>query len=226
MVSIPGFAIVRRRYLTTRPSRKRENDEGSWLKGTFLLIVSSWLRPQEPEVRDVGRCLLPSPKITFLIDKPGDLVCQICHHSQLALRNEAEARGLYVELWDSVPAMLPCGHVAGTVFGDLAPDYESCPFCRQELVHSKCGHQVQPRHLFSQNVAFTPNSIPHGGSIPELCYAYYKAALWVSADVRYRACKRRFEQARSRHLASESQADANILLHMKVDFEKVMVEEF
>ncbi|KAK1635182.1 hypothetical protein BDP81DRAFT_462229 [Colletotrichum phormii] len=211
MARIPGFATVRRRYLTTRRSKKRENDESSWLKDTFLPCVSDWLRPH----------------ITFLIDKPGDLVCQICHHSQLALRSEAEARGLYVELWDSVPAMLPCGHVAGAQCLEIwLWDNKSCPFCRQKLVHSECGHQVQPRHLFSQNVAFTPNSIPDGGSIPELCYTCYKAALWVSANFRYRTCKRRFEQARSRYLASESQADANILLHRKVDFEKVIVEEF
>lgn len=101
----------------------------------------------------------------------------------------------------------------------------SCRFCRQELVNSKCGHQVQPRHLFSQNIAFTPNSIPSGGSIPELCYNYYKAALWVPVDVRYRACKRRFEQAGSRCLVSESQEDADILLHRKVDSKKVMVEK-
>ncbi|OBR09029.1 hypothetical protein CH63R_07794 [Colletotrichum higginsianum IMI 349063] len=223
MVMVPGIERAQRRYLSTRRYGSSENC--SRLRQAFPPFVNDWLRPIEPKFSDVERCFFPSPKTMFLIDQPEGLVCQICQHSKLSFQNHADKRT--DKLPDSVPAIMPCGHVAGVrCLTTWLRDHQNCPFCRQELIHSKCGHGVAPRHITMEEIFLIPATIPEGGLIPELCPRCYATALRTSAEARFDACKRRFVQARRRFFTSESQADARFLMHKKTDFENIMLEEY
>lgn len=204
----------------------REKEEDSWLRKNFLPIVSSWLRPRDTGAPEAGRCFFPNPKITFLIDQPDNLVCQICQHSRLVFQQKPEPQSME-KFPDSVPAIMPCGHVAGArCLRRWLRGHETCPFCRQELVYGKCGHRAPPRHITAEEMFLIPTTIPEGGAIPELCLRCYKVSLRASAEARYEACRRRFVQARCRFLTSNSQADATILLHRKADLESIMFDEY
>ncbi|KAF6840897.1 hypothetical protein CPLU01_00893 [Colletotrichum plurivorum] len=226
MAAASGLGKIQQRYLSTRRHREGGDEGVSWLKKTFLPLVSSWLRPHEAETPEAGRNFFPSPKVTFLVDQPEDLICQICQHSRLIFQDRPEpgSRGRYC---DTVPAIMPCGHVAGArCLSKWFRGHDSCPFCRRRLVHGACGHRVATRHITGEGIFLIPTTIPEGGHIPDLCMDCYKKALRKTVNVRFEACKRRFTQARSRFLTSNSAVDAGLLMQRKADLENIMFDEY
>lgn len=129
-----------------------------------------------------GESFFPTPKVTFLIDEPRGLKCQICLTTTLemaesAAEAEAEAEahastdaGADAEGKTSAPAILPCGHVAcGPCMAQWLAAHRSCPFCRQEMRHAGCGHAVAPRPVAHDTVHALPRTTAEGGSVGHRC---------------------------------------------------------
>lgn len=110
-------------------------------------------------------CFVPSPMITFLIDEPDDLVCQVCQQTPLKLAITAESPN------PGLTSILPCGHIFchGCIDHWLA-SHDSCPFCRTVLTHADCKHQVQPRFIAQDTIHTLPPTLANGGAIGDLCF--------------------------------------------------------
>lgn len=149
-------------------SGKRFHDVSSNLK----CIVRGFLRTARGRTtRDERRkectdpeSYVPSPKITFLIDNPDNLVCQICTQTRLKIAITAETPG------PDIPSLLPCGHIFchGCIDAWLV-DKKSCPMCRMTLVHKNCQHGVEPRLIAQDTIHTLPLSLPAGGKIGDKC---------------------------------------------------------
>ncbi|KAI1127151.1 hypothetical protein F5Y10DRAFT_243277 [Nemania abortiva] len=108
---------------------------------------------------------VPSPKVTFLIDQPEDLVCQICQQTRLKLAITAENPG------PDITVILPCGHIGcheciNLWFGD----HDACPFCRTDLVHRGCRHLAKARFIAQDTIHSLPETLPAGGKIGNTCF--------------------------------------------------------
>ncbi|KAI1081569.1 hypothetical protein F5B20DRAFT_588198 [Whalleya microplaca] len=107
----------------------------------------------------------PNPKITFLIDCPENLVCQICQETPLKMGLTSQSPE------PKTPAVLPCGHVACHSCMSMWLDaHENCPFCRKEMVHIGCGHSVQARLIAHDTIGSLPKTLPEGGVISNKCH--------------------------------------------------------
>ncbi|KAI0594370.1 hypothetical protein F4775DRAFT_596290 [Biscogniauxia sp. FL1348] len=106
----------------------------------------------------------PTPKITFLIDQPDNLTCQICHETALKMGLSSE------DAKETTPAILACGHVACSSCLDLWLEANhNCPFCRQEMTYSSCGHEVEPRIIAHDTIHSIPRTLADGGKIGTKC---------------------------------------------------------
>lgn len=150
---------------------------------------------------------VPWPRITFCADTPDNLVCQICLVTRLAVMHGQTKLGSRPDLEsfkdmppDSMPAIMPCGHVAGAACLQRAFDahYEQivarydmdissedpaewrefrarltypCPFCRVPCVYPGCHHAVLPRIVTTLSAPSLPPTAAEGGVIPDLCPA-------------------------------------------------------
>ncbi|KAI1734029.1 hypothetical protein F4680DRAFT_439809 [Xylaria scruposa] len=108
---------------------------------------------------------IPSPKITFLIDSPKNLICQICQQTPLKMAISA------ADPDPSMIAILPCGHIAchGCISSWFTKS-DLCPFCRIEMIHPKCRHQVQPRLIAQDTIHSLPETLPNDGAIGDMCF--------------------------------------------------------
>ncbi|KAK8064665.1 hypothetical protein PG994_007303 [Apiospora phragmitis] len=120
---------------------------------------------------------VPSPKITFLIDKP-KLTCQICLVTTLKLTSPDDDDADtpqpgdfdYVESEDTMPAILPCTHVACTsCMSAWLKEHDGCPFCREVHRRPGCEHPVPYRPLTHATIASLPSTRPEGGKIAAAC---------------------------------------------------------
>ncbi|KAJ8124759.1 hypothetical protein O1611_g8880 [Lasiodiplodia mahajangana] len=112
-----------------------------------------------------SECYIPSPKVTFLIDKPDNLICQICRQARLKLAVTAENPG------PEMIAILPCGHIACQACIDSwFTRHASCPFCRVGLTHTRCGHTVKPRLIAQDTIHSLPATLPNNGKIGDTCF--------------------------------------------------------
>ncbi|KAI0466823.1 hypothetical protein F4859DRAFT_496056 [Xylaria cf. heliscus] len=108
---------------------------------------------------------VPSPKITFLIDSPTNLICQICQQAPLKMEITAEDPA------PGITTILPCGHIcchSCARFWLLS--HQTCPFCRISMVHPGCSHQVQPRLIAQDTIHTLPETLPNGGTISDMCF--------------------------------------------------------
>ncbi|KAI1277964.1 hypothetical protein F5Y07DRAFT_398109 [Xylaria sp. FL0933] len=139
---------------------------------------------------------VPSPKVTFLIDKLTNLTCQICHQAQLKLAVTAE---------DPAPDMaciLPCAHIACYECMNMwLESRTSCPFCRVSLIHTSCKHQVKPRLIAQDTIHSLPQTVPNGGKIGALCFRCTEkdrreitVERWTKLADNYKAARRKAEK--------------------------------
>lgn len=123
---------------------------------------------EQKSLPEINKCaeqesFFPDPKATFTIDRP-KVKCSICQETPLGLsRVSARAR-------PTQTAMLPCGHAA--CHGCLSTWLEvhaTCPFCRVEHRHARCGHAVAPRALTFDAILALPPTTCRGGAAAARC---------------------------------------------------------
>ncbi|SPO00100.1 uncharacterized protein DNG_02952 [Cephalotrichum gorgonifer] len=130
-------------------------------------VTAGWIRADRKYADD--ETFIPLPMITFLVDKPDNLRCQICKESKLTLLDPN------LDVSDSMPWALPCGHLAGALcmakylIRSCAQGTWACPFCRYELVHRTCRHRVVEKVIAWQSIFDMPQSVPCGGTVHGLC---------------------------------------------------------
>lgn len=135
---------TRKRYLRTRASDKNSAPpstqphqtigSGSWLRSKVLPAFSSWF--QTHRIYNPQESFFPFPKITFLIDRPPKLECQICRQAYCKIKSDTEL------VDDTTFSMMPCGHVAcSRCLDKWLRRHDSCPFCRSCLKYPGCGQR-------------------------------------------------------------------------------------
>ncbi|EGS21387.1 uncharacterized protein CTHT_0032440 [Thermochaetoides thermophila DSM 1495] len=109
-------------------------------------------------------CFVPDPKFTFYFQPSYNIICAICHDTQLYLSSES------LPLKDSDPSVLPCGHVFGhECLTSWLRSHNTCPVCRFELKFELCPHRILPRRLTRENVFLCPLTVPDGGKVKTQC---------------------------------------------------------
>lgn len=104
-----------------------------------------------------------NPRVTFLLED-ALITCEICYESELILTRP------HATIRDSTPAIFPCGHVFGLkCINEWLESHSTCPTCRLELRHKKCGHPVKAGPIHTLNVMKIPRTIPRGGLIEGSC---------------------------------------------------------
>ncbi|OTB13174.1 hypothetical protein K445DRAFT_24986 [Daldinia sp. EC12] len=165
-----------------RPRRTRENDRtghssqhgGYWFRGSSIRsLVKGFLGLELPEDESTnrrhnslaeGQAFFPDPMISFLIDRPKDLLCQICQTTTLSIGPLSHSPD------EHTPAILPCGHLAcHTCLNAWVSRNKNCPFCRKEMKYSGCGHTLTPALITHDSIATLPKTIPRGGIIGQNC---------------------------------------------------------
>lgn len=178
--------------LPNKPSR----DPRAYLK----YLVRGFLRRRRATTSsdDEGRItfpdkhtFVPSPKITFLIDEPDNLICQVCQQAPLMMAITAECAG------PESTAILPCGHVfcLGCIDVWLA-SHASCPFCRTSMTHAECGHQVQPRLIAQDTIHTLPETLANGGKIGRICFKCNERDRKEMSVLRWTELAQKFKTAR------------------------------
>ncbi|KAI1172688.1 hypothetical protein F4777DRAFT_491808 [Nemania sp. FL0916] len=151
------------------PSNKRPRDVSAHLKYLVRGFLRR-LRASSPVI-DVGtekkqhhECFVPSPKVTFLLDDPRNLMCQICQLQTLKMGITAE------DPRSNSTAILPCGHIyCYSCINSWLTMHSSCPFCRTETTRKACVHRVQPRVIAQDTIHTLPATLAEGGKIADLC---------------------------------------------------------
>lgn len=210
------------KYLRTKRSggaplttlKERLLDSKIITKGRSLL--PSWLQQQ---CYDSNESFLPCPKVTFLIDRPPALLCQICRDAQFELRSTAVDETTF--------SILPCGHVAGSQCLDTwCFAYDTCPFCRLELRYPGCGHRIPPRRITHESIHLLPRTVPDGGEIPALCSECLREQLIVEAEERFVFAAQEFRVVRRRVQWTGDRHDERDLLRAKGEVETMLRDEF
>ncbi|KAK2066826.1 hypothetical protein P8C59_000610 [Phyllachora maydis] len=155
---------------------------------------------------------VPMPKITFLIDQPRNLKCDIC---LLDMEFGAPvARG--TERPVGTPAMLACGHMACLRCLDKwVADKGTCPFCRLKLEYELCSHMMKAKPVDRESVHLLPKTLPEGGRLPDQCG---HCTLKTSQKVAERldaALAQPFREARERYAKTKSRKDLALLRGFK-----------
>ncbi|KAK6210478.1 hypothetical protein LQW54_006225 [Pestalotiopsis sp. IQ-011] len=136
---------------------------------------------------------IPNPMVTFLVDEVGSLTCQLCEETVMTLSNPT------CKLTDTQPALMPCGHVAGSrcLHVWLGTGRSACPFCGFSLRHAKCGHLRAPLVLNRETILDVPKTVPEGGAFAGYCRACRLENLEVNEVMRARALKAKVLEARA-----------------------------
>ncbi|KAI1820821.1 hypothetical protein F4861DRAFT_521541 [Xylaria intraflava] len=146
-----------------------------------------------------NECFIPSPKITFLIDEPDNLVCQICQKTSLKMAITAANPA------PEMTAILPCGHISCyECMETWLAEHTSCPFCRTDLAHAGCSHQVQPRIIAQDTIHTLPETLKEGGKIGEKCFECAEKARreislrrWAVLADKFQAARREAERRKT-----------------------------
>lgn len=164
---------------------------------------------------------IPCPKITFLIDRPDDLGCEICQVSKLQFRTSDHG------FPDSTPAILPCGHIAGhRCLQEWLRRNHNCPFCRLNLEYELCDHTVQARPVNPANIHSLPRTLPEGGRIAAQCADCRVQTSMSCANVMWAANAERFREARDQYLRTRAVEDLARVWAMKVRIESAYSASF
>ncbi|KAI0870689.1 hypothetical protein GGS24DRAFT_474357 [Hypoxylon argillaceum] len=166
-------------------------------------------------------CFIPSPKVTFLIDKPESLICQICQQTSLKLAITAEDPG------PDLAAIFPCGHICCHGCASLwLADRNSCPFCRIGMTHKRCGHQVEPRLIAQDTIHTLPETLANDGKIGDVCFKCGEKERREISIQRWTKLAEKFKTAR--HEAENLGTDDSIVSMRKAqkEFERIPEDDF
>ncbi|KAI1420927.1 hypothetical protein F5Y12DRAFT_770545 [Xylaria sp. FL1777] len=177
-------------------SNKKAQDVTAHLK----YLVRGFLRqmratPANDDTRKLtnNEYFVPSPKITFLIDEPTNLICQICQQAPLKLSITEEGPGPFKA------SILPCGHISCYNCMSLwFANHTTCPFCRSSMIHTGCGHQVKPRLIAQDTIHSLPKTLSDGGKIGNKCFKCTErdrrelsVERWTNLAEKYKAARRK-----------------------------------
>ncbi|KAI0165609.1 hypothetical protein GGR57DRAFT_497081 [Xylariaceae sp. FL1272] len=166
---------------------------------------------------------IPSPKVTFLIDTPENLVCQICQQASLHMGGAGSA-----ECDDpDIPAILPCAHICcRECIEQWLEKHRSCPFCRQSMVHEGCGHRVAPRPITLDTIHSIPPTLAKGGKIGGSCHTCMEKDRKSIAVKRWMDLAERFKEARKQAEKSKSAEATENLRRAQETFETHVEHEY
>ncbi|RYP07465.1 hypothetical protein DL764_002472 [Monosporascus ibericus] len=140
-----------------------------------------------------GESFFPTPKITFLIDEPEGLKCQICLTTPLEMAESSQRPN------DRTPVILPCGHAGcGDCMHTWLTAHHSCPFCRRDMHHKGCGHAVEPRVIAHDTIHSLPRTTAEGGSVGHKCPDCKMDELQAAALKNWKDLARDLRAARAR----------------------------
>ncbi|KAI1804213.1 hypothetical protein F4811DRAFT_571410 [Daldinia bambusicola] len=144
-----------------------------WSRGSSIRsLVKSFLKLEvQEDSADRGhnsgvekQTFFPDPMISFLVDQPRGLTCQICRTTTLSIGASSNTPD------EHTPAILPCGHLGcHDCLWSWVTSNKDCPFCRREMKHSGCGHILRPALITHETIANLPKTIPRGGTMGETC---------------------------------------------------------
>ncbi|KAI0403727.1 hypothetical protein F4802DRAFT_275747 [Xylaria palmicola] len=215
-------------------SSSKARDVTSHLK----YLVRGFLKESSPDSGDSGpsgafhndeaaepssnnESFVPSPKITFLIDKPDDLVCQICQQTPLKMVIGTE------HPTPEVTAILPCGHIAcHACINFWLASHDSCPFCRTNMIHAGCGHQVRPRLIGHDTIHAIPETLPNGGKIGDQCSKCAEKQRRSVSVERWADLAERFQTARQEAEALGTDEAQAAMDRAKKAFERLPEDDF
>ncbi|KAH6895352.1 hypothetical protein B0T10DRAFT_213636 [Thelonectria olida] len=208
-------------HTDTKPTVTNHGTTGrvtSWVRSKVLPFFLSWSQPHRNYNPD--ECFFPFPKITFLIDQPQGLMCQICRESECELKSEGKP------IDDSTFSIMPCGHAAGTKCLEAwLRTKSSCPFCRLTLSYPACGHPVPLRPLTTTSIHNVPVTLPDGGHVRDLCKSCHRSSLVEEATPKVRLAASLFRNARRRYHETKHEVDAEALLKRRQEVETVARDE-
>ncbi|KAI0549224.1 hypothetical protein F4679DRAFT_547893 [Xylaria curta] len=162
-----------------------------------------------------------SPKITFLIDSPTNLICQICQQTPLKMVISA------ADPDPSMIAILPCGHIScHDCISSWLTYREICPFCRVELIHPKCKHQVQPRLIAQDTIHSLPETLPNDGAIGDMCFECTEEHTRHRSIQRLTDLAKRFERARLEAVDLGTDEAVEAMRRAQEAFERVPEDDF
>ncbi|KAF7552963.1 hypothetical protein G7046_g7254 [Stylonectria norvegica] len=178
----------------SRQSTQKSHNSGSWIKSKILPLFSSWFQPHRPYNPDES--FFPFPKITFLVDRPTDLLCQICRDAHCEIKPDGDNLG------DSTFSMLPFS-----------------------LSYPGCGHKIPPRAVTQESVHLLPRTLPDKGHIPQLCAKCLKEDLLTQAKARFEVAVYEFREARRRFHQTRHQKEEEKMLLRREDFETILRDD-
>ncbi|KAI1498667.1 hypothetical protein F5X99DRAFT_392635 [Biscogniauxia marginata] len=189
-----------------KTNRPKDHFNPKYLVRGFLKSIFRSRSSPSSKAEDDGRrrcsdheSFFPSPKTTFMIDQPNNLVCQICQEAPLKMGISAE------EAKGTTPAILPCGHIAcQSCLGLWLEANGNCPFCRHDMVYAGCGHNVEPRPIAHDTIHSIPRTLADGGRIGHSCHtcrakAQREATLekWLRLAEEFKAARQEAEELKT-----------------------------
>jgi hypothetical protein len=149
--------------------REREQDcRLPWDQGLGSTLVDAIhaLEHTRPRTQTYSDSFVPNPKLTFLLENPR-LECRLCFLPTAMTRT----------LENSTISILFCGHFACHLcLGKWLAENDTCPFCRKELRHEKCGHTVEPREVTNSSLISIPSTSAAGGRVANTCRPCHRRA--------------------------------------------------
>jgi hypothetical protein len=227
-MSSEHYQQPQKRYLRTRANTQSSTvhqkkadtvlNPISLIRSKILPKFSSWFQPHR--CYDPKESFFPFPKVTFLVDEPMKLECQICRQASCQIKSDAEP------LDESTFSLLPCGHAACLHCLDKwFKSQDTCPFCRVDLTYPGCSHKVPARPLTREGLHLLPRTLPDQGHIPTLCAWCLKRILLTKAENRFRQATQEFQAARLRLHRTQAVADEVIMLAKREELETVLRDE-
>ncbi|KAH7198143.1 uncharacterized protein B0J16DRAFT_35197 [Fusarium flagelliforme] len=218
----PRMRYLRTRANTNSRTQSQETNAttslGSRIKSKLLPRFASWFQPHR--CYDPEESFVPFPKVTFLIDEPIGLECQICRQVSCQIKSDAEP------LDETNFSLMPCGHTAcSRCLKKWFKTQDTCPFCRVDLVYPGCGHAIPTRSLTREGLHLLPRTLPDQGWIPSLCAHCLKEKLLTQAEKKFRQATQDFRAARLRFSQTQAIDDELIMLAKRDEFETVLRDE-
>lgn len=154
--------------------------------GSALIDAVHALQHTRPRTQTYSDSFVPNPQLTFLLENPR-LECRLCF---LPARMTST-------LESSTLSILFCGHFACHMcLRKWLAENNTCPFCRKELRHEKCGHTIEPREVTKHNVISIPRTKAAGGRVGGTCRRCHRRTAGEKAREKLQMLVERYVQVR------------------------------